>query len=100
MKRLGGRVVPGSGAGWARKGDGRTAHELVEYKTVLKGNTQITLKAADLKKITTEALVEGRNALLGFAVGGRNYVVQTEDQYEEMRWLAYGEPDKAPDTPA
>lgn len=89
MKRLGGTVQPQSGAGWAKKGDGRTKREAVEFKRTDK--KQITLKAVDLQKITTEALVEGREALLGFEVGGRHYVVLTEDLYDELRWMAHGE---------
>lgn len=83
MAKLGGKVQPQSGAGWARKGDGRTRGELVEFKRTDK--KQITLKALDLKKIETEALVEGRQALLNFQVGGRNYVVLSENAYEELR---------------
>ena len=82
-------MTPGSGATPFRKGDVRTSRELVEYKRT--GKTQITLKAKDLQKIQTEALVEGRQALLGFEVGGKNYVVLSENDYEELRWLAYGD---------
>lgn len=88
MTRLGGTVTPRSGAGWSKKGDGRTAAEMVEFKRTDK--KQITLKDVDLKKVESEALVEGRSSLLGFQLGGRNYIVLTEDDFLELKWRAGG----------
>ena len=79
----GGRVQPGSGNSWARKGDVRTKLTLIENKRT--DATQITLKDKDLRKIWTEAWSEGRMPLIGFEVGGRRYIVQLEDDYLEQQ---------------
>lgn len=83
MAAFGGRVNGGSGNGWSRKGDGRTAHEVVEFKRTDK--SQITVKAADLEKVCNEALADGRVPVLGFEVGGRSYVILEQDDYVEGR---------------
>lgn len=84
MKSLGGYTHSGSGSGWARKGDGSTETELVEFKRT-DNKKQITLKAQDLEKIRTEALIAGRIPLLGFELAGRNYIVMSEDDYVASR---------------
>ena len=76
-----GQRCPGSGSGWARKGDVRTKLTLIENKRTDK--RQITLKADALEKIWVEAWAEGRKPLLGFEIGGRRYVVQNEEDYLE-----------------
>lgn len=88
----GGRVQPGSGSRWDRKGDVRTKLTLIENKRT--DATQITLKDRDLKKIWTEAWAEGRMPLIGFELGGRRYIVQLEDDYleQEERRAAAGSP--------
>lgn len=89
---LGGRVRPGSGSKASAKGDvrvprghgatGVTSGTLVEYKrTDGKG---IRLTTVMLEKIRTEALLEGRQHLLGFELGGRDYVVVPSERYLEL----------------
>lgn len=75
----GGRVQPGSGSTWNRKGDVKTKLTLIENKRT--DAKSITLKAADLEKIWKEAWAENRRPVLGFEVGGKNYVVLPEDDY-------------------
>lgn len=78
-----GRVQPGSGAFWSRKGDVKTKTTLVENKrTDAKG---ITLKATDLNKIWTEAVSEGLVPVLQFDVGGRAWVAIPEADYLELQ---------------
>lgn len=78
-KRHGGTRNAGSGNHWTRKGDVRTPKKLIEAKWT--GNRQITLKADDLEKIYVEALSEGREPVMIITVGGRNWVLQSEDDY-------------------
>lgn len=78
----GGRVQPGSGNTWARKGDVRTKFTLIENKRT--DAKQITLKDVDLRKIWTEAWAEGRMPIIGFELSGRRYIVQLEDDYLEQ----------------
>jgi len=75
----GGRVRPASGALPMAKGDVRTSTELLEFKTT--GKLQLTIKLRDLEKIRGEALIEGRRALFGFALGGRDYIVIEAEEY-------------------
>lgn len=90
MEALGGQRHGGSGAAWSRKGDGRVnanrwtdlKHTLVEFK--MTGKKSISLKSADLEKITNEAILEGRVALLGIRLNGRDYIVLDSNDYEEM----------------
>lgn len=96
----GGRVRPGSGSKPAAKGDVRTSTNagesiatsgmLIEYKrTEGKG---IRLTTVMLEKIRREALLDGRRPLLGFELGGRDYVVQpAEDWLEREERLGGGD---------
>jgi len=77
----GGKRQPGSGSGWARKGDVRTKSTLIENKRT--DARQITLKADHLEKIWFEAWSEGRRPLLEFELGGRCWVAQPRDDYLE-----------------
>ena len=78
----GGRVQPGSGSTWNRKGDVKTKTTLIENKRT--DAKSITLKAADLEKIWREAWAENRLPLLCFEVGGKGYVVLTDDDYLDL----------------
>lgn len=80
-KRFGGRVNPGSGAGWARKGDVVTPGLLIENKWT--GKMQVTLKSLDLEKITEEATAEGRIPALAIELNGRRYILFTEEDVLE-----------------
>ena len=72
-KQHGGRVQPGSGNGTVHKGDVKTAGRLIEYKRT--DGKNITIKGEDLEKIRIEAIIKGRIPLLGFELGGRDYII-------------------------
>lgn len=80
---LAGSRRPGSGAFWSAKGDVRTSTELIEAKQT--GKKQITLQAHVLRKIELEAIAESRMPLLAFEVAGRDYIVLTLADYQELR---------------
>jgi hypothetical protein len=82
-KAVGGQRSAGSGAFWSRKGDVRSDDLLVEHKWT--GKTSVTIKAAVLKKIVNEAIVESRMPVLGFHLDGENYIMLTEDDFLELR---------------
>ena len=82
-KRVGGQRNAASGAFWSRKGDVRSKDLLIEHKWT--GKTQVTVKAAVLEKIVTEAIVDSRTPVLGFSLNNNNYILLTEDDFLEMR---------------
>jgi len=47
------------------------------------GKKSITIKLDDLESVRKEAILEGRTALLGFELGGRNYVIVEENEWHE-----------------
>lgn len=97
-KQHGGAVRPGSGSKISAKGDvrvprtpgasGVTDGMLIEYKrTEGKG---IRLTTVMLEKIRREALLEGREPLLGLELGGRDYVVVPAEDYLDLKERAHG----------
>jgi Holliday junction resolvase len=78
----GGRRNPGSGNGWAHKGDVRTPALLIENKYT--GKEQVTIKRLDLKKICDEATAEGRTPVFGVELSGEHYVVLPEADFLEV----------------
>lgn len=94
-KLHGGKVRPGSGSQDAAKGDVRVPRgsvseraisgTLIEYKRT--ENKGIRLTTVMLEKIRTEALLEGRQHLLGFELGGRDYVVVPAERYAELEQM-------------
>jgi hypothetical protein len=81
-KRLGGQLTVGSGSRWFNKGDVRTECYLVECKTT--GKLSYTIKSSELRKIETEALLEGRNPVLVFDLDGRRYAILPFDDFMEF----------------
>jgi hypothetical protein len=83
MARFGGQVNSRSGAGSFRKNDGRTSrhrgNEIVEFKRT--DQRQITFTSSTLTSVANNALVEGREWVLAFELGGKRYVVLAEDDY-------------------
>lgn len=79
----GGRVRPGSGSKPGAKGDVRTRSELVEHKRTDKKS--ITFRVEVLEKIRREALLDGREALLDFELGKRDYVLLERGAYLELK---------------
>ena len=82
-KKFDGQRSAASGAFWSRKGDVRTQDLLIEHKWTSKAS--FTLKAAILEKIVKEAILESRMPILGISLNSNNYVLLTEDDFEEMR---------------
>lgn len=84
-KVLGGSRTAASGAFWSRKGDVRSERFLAEHKyTAAKS---FSLKASELKKIETEALLVGRVPIFCIALDGKDYVVVLEDDFIELAEL-------------
>lgn len=71
---------PGSGAGWVRKNDVRSSELLVECKLTENLKTY-TLKFSDLRELEVRAIQEDRMPVLQFDLGGRQYVVLTQDDF-------------------
>jgi hypothetical protein len=82
-KKVSGKVTAASGAFWSRKGDVRSDDLLIEHKWT--GKKQTTIKSDVLKKITMEAVIDGRTPVLGIHLDGENYVILLEDDFLEMR---------------
>jgi hypothetical protein len=82
-KAIGGQRTAASGAFWSRKGDVRSKDLLIEHKWT--GKASVTIKAAVLEKIVTEAILDGRMPVLGFHLNGEDYVMQLEDDFLEQR---------------
>lgn len=86
-KELGGSRTAASGAFWSRKGDVRNAELLIEHKWT--GKKSKTIQSAELKKITTEAIMDGRTPVFGLHLDGENYVVLLETDLMELIHKAY-----------
>jgi len=82
-KKIGGKRNAASGAFWSRKGDVRNEDLLIEHKWT--GKKQVTIKSEVLKKITREAILDGRMPVLGLHLDGENYVVLGEEDFFELR---------------
>lgn len=80
--KFGGKRNAGSGSFWQRKGDVRTPELLIEHKWT--GKTQITVKAAVLEKIVTEAILDSRRPVLGFHLNKEDYVCLLEADFYEL----------------
>lgn len=75
----GGSRNAGSGNGDYRKNDVRTDTLSMELKYT--GKKSYPLKLDDLLKAEKHALLDGREAMFGIEMGGRNWVVLSEDAY-------------------
>jgi len=73
----------GSGSGWLRKNDVRSEHFLIENKFT--DNTKsYSIKFTDLRDLESVAIREDRIPVLQFDLGGKRYVILTEDDFLEM----------------
>jgi hypothetical protein len=88
-KKVGGSRTAASGAFWSRKGDVRSSDLLIEHKWT--GKKQVTVKSEVLKKITKEAILDGRIPILGIHLDGENYVILGEEDFFELRNSLQGE---------
>ena len=82
-KKIGGKTMAASGAFWSHKGDVRSSDLLIEHKFT--GKKSFSVKSEVLKKITREAILDGRMPVLGVHLDGENYVILLEDDFLEMR---------------
>jgi hypothetical protein len=81
-KEIGGSRTAASGAFWSRKGDVRNSELLVEHKWT--GKKSKTITAAELEKISTEAIMDGRMPVFGIHLNGEDYVILSENDFLEM----------------
>lgn len=81
-KAIGGSRTAASGAFWSRKGDVRNDDLLIEHKWT--GKKQKTIHSSELKKITNEAIMDGRTPVFGLHLDGENYVVMLETDLWEL----------------
>jgi hypothetical protein len=77
-----GKTTAASGAFWSRKGDVRNASLLIEHKWT--GKKTKTISSAELKKITTEAIMDGRLPVFGIHLDGEDYVILLETDFLEQ----------------
>ena len=82
-KLLSAKQHAGSGSG-NRPHDMHTHESLIECKTVLKGNKQITLKSAYLKSFLKEAALQDRKPVLSIELDGTPWILIPEWDYTEM----------------
>lgn len=81
-KSIGGSTTAASGAFWSRKGDVRNQKYLIEHKWT--GKKSKTLKSEELKKITNEAIMDGRTPVFGIHLDGEDYVIMLETDFMEI----------------
>lgn len=81
-KAVGGQTTAASGAFWSRKGDVRSATLLIEHKWT--GKKSKTISSAELKKITDEAIMDGRLPVFGIHLDGKDYVILMETDFLEL----------------
>lgn len=81
-KAIGGSATAASGAFWSRKGDVRNTDLLIEHKWT--GKKTKTISSVELKKITTEAIMDGRLPVFGIHLDGEDYVILLETDFLEM----------------
>lgn len=58
---------------------------LIECKTVLKGNKQITLRADYLKGLQRQADIEDRGVAVAVELDGKRWILQPETDWLERR---------------
>ena len=81
-KAVGGQTTAASGAFWSRKGDVRSEGLLIEHKWT--GKLTKTISSKELKKITDEAIVDGRLPVFGIHLDGEDYVILLETDFLEL----------------
>jgi len=81
-KAVGGQTTAASGAFWSRKGDVRSDTLLIEHKWT--GKKSKTISSAELKKISDEAIMDGRLPVFGIHLDGKDYVILMETDFLEL----------------
>lgn len=90
-KAVGGQTTAASGAFWSRKGDVRSKDLLIEHKWT--GKLTKTISSKELKKITTEAIMDGRLPIFGIHLDGEDYVILLETDFLELWENLHGTPE-------
>jgi len=88
-KVVGGQTTAASGAFWSRKGDVRSDKMLIEHKWT--GKLTKTISSKELKKITNEAIMDGRFPVFGIHLDGEDYVIVLETDFLELWDKAHGD---------
>lgn len=83
-KRFDAKRHKGSGSG-ARRFDMHTDTELIECKTVLQGNKQITIKDSYLRRFLKDAALQDLSPVLQIRLAGLDWVLIPEADYQELR---------------
>lgn len=73
----------GSGSGWLRKNDVRAENLLIENK-LTENAKSYTVKFKELDELRQRAILDDRLPVLQFDLGGRNFVILTEDDFLTM----------------
>ena len=73
----------GSGSGWLRKNDVRSEEFLIENK-LTHNEKSYSVKFTDLRDLKVRAIKENRTPVLQFDLGGKRFVILTEDDFLEM----------------
>jgi hypothetical protein len=73
----------GSGSGWLRKNDVRSENLLIENK-LTENAKSYTVKFKELDELRQRAILDDRLPVLQFDLGGRNFVILTEDDFLTM----------------
>jgi hypothetical protein len=79
-KRYGAKQHAGSGSG-AKPQDMHTDDSLIECKTVLRGNRQITIKEDDWKQLRYHAAIQDKSPVLHIELGNQRLVLIPEDDH-------------------
>jgi Holliday junction resolvase len=81
--RFSARRHAGSGSGH-RKHDMHTEETLIECKTVLSGNRQITIHEDDLKSLKYNAAIQDRSPMMHIRIAKENWVLIPETRFYEL----------------
>lgn len=82
-KKYDGSRNAGSGSFWSRKNDVRSSMFLIEHKYT--GATKsISIKLGWLDEVWRNAVVEGLMPVLAFHLGGKNYMILSEDDFDVL----------------
>jgi Holliday junction resolvase len=80
-KRFGASLHNGSGSG-SKRHDMHTDEQLIECKTVLRGNKQITIHADDLRSLKYHAAVADVAPVMHIELDKERWVMVPESDYE------------------
>lgn len=82
-KNLKAKQHSGSGSG-ARRLDMHNDDSLIECKTVLTGNRQITIKSDDLKLLSYHADIQDKDPVMHIRLDGKDWVLIREGHFVDL----------------